>query len=257
MHNLTATSSFPADVSRWLVAAPCSLVLLFICAWVMSALIIPNRLDSTANTALVPIDFIRPLAQEDQAKATTSSKPKALPPTEQTELPAPPPLAAPQQPALAIPKPLLTAVTPVKPALTKDFLHNVTRPATDRTPRPSNTSTPAITSTTPAPPTTAPLTIAPATAVDTFHEDLFPLSTPAPAYPRMAQRRRIQGWVDVSFIINTEGRVEDLEVLAAQPEGVFEQTTLRTVSQWKYKPQMLGGKPTPRRATQTIQFNLE
>jgi protein TonB len=90
-----------------------------------------------------------------------------------------------------------------------------------------------------------------------FDEQLFPLLTPSPAYPHRAKRARIEGWVNISFTIETDGSVSNIQVLSAEPEGIFERSTLKTVAQWKYKPQLLAGKPSARRVVQTINFTLE
>ena len=90
-----------------------------------------------------------------------------------------------------------------------------------------------------------------------FSEQLFPLLTPPPRYPKRAKRARIEGWVNISFTIDVDGSVKDVQVLSAEPEGIFENNTLRSVKNWKYKPQLLAGKATARRVVQTINFKLD
>lgn len=89
-----------------------------------------------------------------------------------------------------------------------------------------------------------------------FDEDLYPILTNEPNYPSRAKRARIEGWVNVAFTITLDGKVVDIEVIAAQPEGVFENSTLNALKGWRFKPQILAGKPQERRVVQTIQFEL-
>lgn len=60
----------------------------------------------------------------------------------------------------------------------------------------------------------------------------------SPDYPQAAIRREIEGWVDIRFDVNPLGRVENLQVVAAQPEGVFEKSVLQAAQHWRYQPRM-------------------
>ena len=58
----------------------------------------------------------------------------------------------------------------------------------------------------------------------------------APVYPRGAERRKIEGHVVVTYTVDTEGKVSDVAVAEAVPEGVFDDAAMRAVSRWKYEP---------------------
>ncbi|MDD2464963.1 MAG: energy transducer TonB, partial [Desulfobulbus sp.] len=57
-----------------------------------------------------------------------------------------------------------------------------------------------------------------------------------PNYPHSAKRRNIEGWVKVCFVVDENGIVGKVSVLAAKPAGVFEQSVLRCLSSWRFKP---------------------
>ena len=78
-----------------------------------------------------------------------------------------------------------------------------------------------------------------------------------PVYPYYAKRRNIEGWVKVAFVVNTQGRVEEVTILDAKPEGVFEKSVKRCVRKWKFNPGRVGGEPVKTKAQTTIRFKLE
>lgn len=87
-----------------------------------------------------------------------------------------------------------------------------------------------------------------------------PLSTLAkapPVYPPAAKRRNIEGWIKVKFVVDEQGQVDKVSVLAAEPEGVFDQAVLRCISGWRFKPGTKGGIAVKALVEQTITFKLE
>lgn len=83
-----------------------------------------------------------------------------------------------------------------------------------------------------------------------------PISLPAPAYPRDAARRHIEGYVVVEFTVTATGEITDIEVIRSKPVSTFNREARRAVSQWRYKPGTQGGQPVPMRVQQTIKFDL-
>ena len=65
----------------------------------------------------------------------------------------------------------------------------------------------------------------------------------APQYPADAHENKIEGYVVVAFTVTKHGSVEDLVVVESDPPGVFEETTIQTVSQFKYIPKLVNGEP--------------
>lgn len=77
-----------------------------------------------------------------------------------------------------------------------------------------------------------------------------------PNYPRVAQRRGIEGVVTVAFTITRDGRVKDPVVVSANPENVFDNAAMTAILKWKFKAKVVDGEPVERRATQEIEFKL-
>lgn len=71
---------------------------------------------------------------------------------------------------------------------------------------------------------------------------VLPLVRVEPQYPAQAQRRKLEGWVQVQFTISTAGSVKDAVVVKSSHE-MFERNALQAVNKWKYQPQMVAGKP--------------
>jgi len=87
--------------------------------------------------------------------------------------------------------------------------------------------------------------------------DFMVLSRIPPRYPYRAERKKIEGWVKVSFVITEQGNVRDAVVLDASPEGVFDKAALQAILKWRFKPRITDGKPVSVRADQVINFQLD
>jgi len=79
----------------------------------------------------------------------------------------------------------------------------------------------------------------------------------APEFPIDARRRGIDGWVDLQFLVNTDGSVGELTVIGAQPVGIFEQAALDAVRRWRYQPAVRGGQPVTQRARLRMRFAMQ
>ncbi|PWW38249.1 energy transducer TonB [Chromohalobacter israelensis] len=75
-----------------------------------------------------------------------------------------------------------------------------------------------------------------------------------PEYPSRAQRRGIEGYVEVRFTIQPDGRVDadSLRVTEAQPRNVFERAALKAISGWRFPR-----ADAPREARQRLEFRLK
>lgn len=122
-------------------------------------------------------------------------------------------------------------------------------------PRPVETApTPAPQAASPPPPPVAaaappprPTPAAPAPARG--GSELVPISTPQPIYPPEAQRSGTAGEVVVSFTVNSDGSVSNIDVVSARPRGVFERNVQAAVRRWKFQP--ISGSQT---VTRTFNF---
>jgi len=62
-------------------------------------------------------------------------------------------------------------------------------------------------------------------------------------YPIGALAKGVEGWVSVSYMVTTEGKVTGVKVLDSSPAGVFEAAATQALSHVRYKPMRQGGKP--------------
>ena len=72
---------------------------------------------------------------------------------------------------------------------------------------------------------------------------LIPIVNIEPKYPVQAARDGKEGYVIMSFTINEVGSVEDIEILEAVPERIFNREAKRALRKWKYMPKIVEGKP--------------
>jgi periplasmic protein TonB len=88
--------------------------------------------------------------------------------------------------------------------------------------------------------------------------DVIPLVRINPEYPRRAQERGIEGWVQFEFTITPSGTVADVKVIDAEPKGMFEDAATKAIQRWKYNPKVVDGRPVERRGIRVVlRFNLE
>ena len=79
----------------------------------------------------------------------------------------------------------------------------------------------------------------------------------APAYPDAARRRSQEGTLRAMLKIDDLGRVQSVEVVEAQPPGVFEEAALEALRQARFRPAMKDGRPVRFQATLRVDFKLE
>ncbi len=87
--------------------------------------------------------------------------------------------------------------------------------------------------------------------------NVIPLVKIAPAYPRQARSRGIEGWVKVGIKISKTGSVLDVEILEAKPRKVFDRAAIRSVFRWKFKPEIVDDVAVENYSTQVINFKLD
>jgi protein TonB len=78
-----------------------------------------------------------------------------------------------------------------------------------------------------------------------------------PVYPHAAKCQHIEGWIKVKFVVDERGHVGQIAVLEAEPQGVFEQSVLRCIAGWRFKPGTIGGMAVKALVQQTIFFKLD
>lgn len=75
-----------------------------------------------------------------------------------------------------------------------------------------------------------------------------------PTYPTLARAARVQGEVILSAIIDTNGEIQNLQLVSGHPMLV--PAALAAVKQWRYKPYLLNGTPVEVETTVTVIFSL-
>ncbi|CEP36548.1 MULTISPECIES: energy transducer TonB [unclassified Halomonas] len=80
-----------------------------------------------------------------------------------------------------------------------------------------------------------------------------PTSRVNPSYPPRAQRRGMEGYVEVAFTIQRDGSVDSssIRVTNAQPSRVFDDAARDAIAKWQFEP-----SDRLRNATQRIEFQL-
>jgi TonB family protein len=78
-----------------------------------------------------------------------------------------------------------------------------------------------------------------------------------PKLPRRYASGRITGWVELRFRVTTNGRTDDIKVLAAEPDNLFEKTAIKAVSKWRFKPVYVDGVATEKYSSVRLRFEPE
>lgn len=87
--------------------------------------------------------------------------------------------------------------------------------------------------------------------------ELVLLSYEPPRYPTLAQRRNLEGWVEMVFTVTPEGVPTNIIVRAAEPADIFDKNALEAISTARFEPYLEDGSAYARRAWIRIRFNLD
>ncbi|MEP1740731.1 MAG: TonB family protein [Kangiellaceae bacterium] len=79
-----------------------------------------------------------------------------------------------------------------------------------------------------------------------------------PRYPRVAAQNGLEGYVTLTFDINSMGATENISIVDQKPRGVFAKAARKALAKWKYKPKMEGNVAVAQPGQKiTLEFNLE
>jgi TonB family protein len=81
--------------------------------------------------------------------------------------------------------------------------------------------------------------------------DVTALIEVSPAYPPEALQSGVEGYVEIRFDVDLNGRVTSPEVVASEPAGIFDQAALDAIRQWRYTIPA----DEPQTVTERITFN--
>ncbi len=88
--------------------------------------------------------------------------------------------------------------------------------------------------------------------------NVIPLEKSEPKYPKEALMSGTEGWVLLKYDITTDGSVENIEILDANPRDVFDKASKQALRRWKFKPEMVNGVAVAQLGKQVkIEFKLD
>ena len=230
--------------------------------WMLALLVAPpdQQVDEPIMTMSMTMVEAPEVAPEQEAPPPAPAQAAPAPPPMPTPAPAPVATSTIALPEVELPD------APVEPVELESELPELTEAQPKPTPRPQPAPEPA-----PEPSPEPAETAAPSPEPAAAQRDAAPAAEPAPSnepvsvgqvaptnrvnpsYPPRAQRRGMEGFVEVEFVIRRNGSVDggSIRVTNAQPRRVFEDAAREAIARWQFEPsQQL------RRATQRIEFQL-
>jgi protein TonB len=94
-----------------------------------------------------------------------------------------------------------------------------------------------------APEPAEPLEIGPGPGASSSDGEYLPIVKVAAVYPRRAQLRGITGYCIVEYTVTITGATRDPQAVDCQPQGVFEETSVKAALKFKYRPRVIDGQP--------------
>ncbi len=91
---------------------------------------------------------------------------------------------------------------------------------------------------------------------DSVDEKPRPVHKVSAEYPPRARAKGVTGTVKMSILIGTDGAVERVKVLSAEPPGVFDDSAVQAAKMWKFAPATYKGERVKVWATVPFHFNL-
>ena len=230
--------------------------------WMLALLVAPpeQQVDEPIMTMSMTMVEAPEVAPEQEAPPPAPAQAAPAPPPMPTPAPAPVATSTIALPEVELPD------APVEPVELESELPELTEAQPEPTPQPQPAPEPA-----PEPSPEPAETVAPPAEPAAAQRDAAPAAEPAPSnepvsvgqvaptnrvnpsYPPRAQRRGMEGFVEVEFVIRRNGSVDggSIRVTNAQPRRVFEDAAREAIARWQFEPsQQL------RRATQRIEFQL-
>jgi protein TonB len=198
----------------------------------------------TGHTAVpheVTVTFLTPESPQPPAAIPQPATPKAPPVVKQTPKHTPPP-AKPDF------KPAPHAITP-KPAPVAQTTTPTQTESTAPTPAPAMPAAPVASS--------APAAPAAPAIPKTITSGVQYIQKPEPTYPMLSMKMNEQGKVLLRVLINEKGLPEHAEIYKSSGYDRLNETALKGVMQWTFKPYMENGKPVKVFAIIPITFHLD
>ncbi len=90
-------------------------------------------------------------------------------------------------------------------------------------------------------------------------EVLVAIKTASPRYPEIAVERDIEGWVDVGYQVDAQGRPVNVHIIKSEPRRVFDRSALKAMKKWRFEApseSRNGGSAMSKVNTKRFSFNL-
>jgi protein TonB len=173
-----------------------------------------------ANPQAPALPRLHTALSESQGRATAAAAAEAArleraAQQAETASTAPPATTTAPMPA-ATPAPVSTAPAPTPAPV-----------ATTTAPPPAAATTPPPRAATPPPPAPAPVR---ATGLPAVTNQV------NPRYPPLALRRRVEGYVEVSFTVLPDGTVANVAVVSSEPRSMFDREAVNAMQRWRFAP---------------------
>jgi TonB family protein len=85
-----------------------------------------------------------------------------------------------------------------------------------------------------------------------------PIKRSNPRYPRSEARKGVEGWVQVSFVVNPDGSVGETLIEDSSGRKTFERETIKAIRKWQYEPATMNGEAIEQCHTKVlITYDLE
>jgi len=82
-------------------------------------------------------------------------------------------------------------------------------------------------------------------------------ANPRPKYPRVARRRGYEGTVLLKVMVDGEGKVNELLLLKSSGHEVLDNSALKTVKDWMFRPGTVDGRPMKMWVQVPVRFELK
>jgi TonB family protein len=79
-----------------------------------------------------------------------------------------------------------------------------------------------------------------------------PVKRPNPHFPPAEARKGIEGWVQVSFVVEADGSVGETLIEDSSGNRNFERETIRNRRRWRYEPATMNGNPVEQCHTKVL-----
>nr|WP_267957662.1 energy transducer TonB [Halomonas zhangzhouensis] len=226
--------------------------------WLLALLVAPPEekfdvIDASLTLSMVeapePVqeEVVEPSAEPPppQAEATPPPQPEPLPPVESAiAMPEPELPPEPMEPLeFDASLPELAEARPEPPPEPAPQPRPEPEPAPAPSPQPSPSPAPSAAPAEPAPAEQGPVDVG----------EITPTNRVPPEYPSRAQRRGLEGHVELQFLIRPDGSVDrsSIRVVESQPRNVFDSAAEQAVARWQFEP-----ANGVRRARQRLEFQL-